>query len=444
MVRPMAKPKTQHRRPTAIDLFAGAGGLSLGLEQAGFDIVGAVEYDAIHMATHEYNFPGGAHMCASVSDISGSDILGKVKFKKGEVDLMAGGPPCQGFSLIGKRALTDSRNRLVFDFCRLVEEVSPRYFVVENVPGMKVGEHAGLLQEIIRTFSEELGYKCRPVELLTATNFGVPQLRTRLFLVGAREDQNLPDAPRSTTRYNTRKRSDDHDVDLPLCPTVWDALMDVPNADDFEELLESDTVAATFGKASKYGRLMRGLDRDPNDFSYSRAVPRRSVLTSSNRTVHTEVSIQRFCKTKPGDVEAISRFLRLDPAGYCNTLRAGTDSKRGAHTSPRPLHPVHPRVITVREAARLHSFPDWFRLHTTKWHGFRQVGNAVAPLVGRAVGRSIIEALNIEPVQPTTIVSPRSVELLSMNMGEAAEHFGVPRDVIGSRDRKVKATDGGS
>lgn len=439
----MAEPKQQHRRPTAIDLFAGAGGLSLGLEQAGFDVVGAVEYDAIHMATHEYNFPGAAHLCASVSDISGSDILGKVKLKRGEVDLMAGGPPCQGFSLIGKRALTDSRNRLVFDFCRLVDEVSPRYFVMENVPGMKVGEHAGLLQEIIRTFSEELGYKCRPVELLTATNFGVPQLRTRLFLVGAREDQNLPDAPRSTTRFVAgRRRSEDRDADLPLCPTVWDALMDVPNADDFDELLDSDSVAATFGKASRYGRLMRGLDRDPNDFSYERARPRRSELTSSTRTVHTAVSIGRFEKTKPGDTETISRFLRLDPNGFCNTLRAGTDSKRGAHTSPRPLHPVYPRVITVREAARLHSFPDWFRLHVTKWHGFRQVGNAVAPLVGRAVGRSIIGALNIEPVRPVEVLTPRSASLLSMNMGEASEHFGVPRDVIGSRDRKQRNTDG--
>jgi DNA (cytosine-5)-methyltransferase 1 len=439
----MVRPQQQHRRPTAIDLFAGAGGLSVGLEQAGFDVVGAVEYDAIHMATHEYNFPGVAHLCASVSDISGSDILGKVRLKRGEVDLMAGGPPCQGFSLIGKRALTDSRNRLVFDFCRLVDEVSPRYFVMENVLGMKVGEHGGLLQELIRTFSEELGYRCRPVELLTATDFGVPQLRTRLFLVGARVDQNLPDAPRPTTKFMAgRRRSEDQEVDLPLCPTVWDALMDVPNADDFDELLDSDSVAATFGKASKYGRLMRGLDRDPSDFSYERARPRKSELTSSTRTVHTAVSIDRFGKTKPGDTETISRFLRLDPNGFCNTLRAGTDSKRGAYTSPRPLHPVYPRVITVREAARLHSFPDWFRLHVTKWHGFRQVGNAVAPLVGRAVGRSIIEALSIEPVRPVEVLTPRSVSLLSMNMGEASEHFGVPRDVIGSRNRKQKNTDG--
>jgi DNA (cytosine-5)-methyltransferase 1 len=436
----MPRRETLRRRPTAVDLFAGAGGLSLGLEQAGFDVVGAVEYDPIHMATHEFNFPGAAHLCASVSDISGEDILTRAGLDRGQIDLMAGGPPCQGFSMIGKRALQDSRNRLVFDFCRLVNEVQPRYFVMENVPGMKVGEHAGLLNEIVRLFGEDLGYKCRPVELLTATNFGVPQMRTRLFLVGAREDQNLPGPPRLTTRFlkSRTKERWEGDCDLPRCPTVWDALCDLPNAEDFDELLETDSVRATYGKPTSYGRRMRGLIRDVDDFSYERPRTRHSMLTSSTRTVHTSVSIKRFSKTTPGEVEQISRFLRLLPEGYCNTLRAGTDSKRGAHTSPRPLHPVHPRVITVREAARLHSFPDWFRLHVTKWHGFRQVGNAVAPLVGRAVGKTIIEALGVTPTVPDRLRPTGAVELLQMTMSEAAEHYGVSRDVVGSRDRKPR------
>lgn len=436
----MPRHAARRSRPTAVDLFAGAGGLSLGLEQAGFDVVGAVEYDPIHMATHEFNFPEAAHLCASVSDISGEDILTRTGRDRGEIDLMAGGPPCQGFSMIGKRALEDSRNRLVFDFCRLVDEVQPRYFIMENVPGMKVGEHAGLLHEIVSLFGEDLGYKCRPVELLTATNFGVPQIRTRLFLVGAREDQNLPDPPRMTTRFlkSRGKERWEGSSELPPCPTVWDALGDLPNAEDFDELLDSDSVRATFGKPSSYARRMRGLARDTDDYSYERPRSRYSVLTSSTRTVHTALSISRFSKTAPGEVEEISRFLRLPPQGYCNTLRAGTDSKRGAHTSPRPLHPVHPRVITVREAARLHSFPDWFRLHVTKWHGFRQVGNAVAPLVGRAVGRTIVEALGVTPTVPNVVRATGAEELLQMTMGEAAEHYGVSRDVVGSRDRKPK------
>lgn len=436
----MQRHEARNNRPTAVDLFAGAGGLSLGLEQAGFDVVGAVEYDPIHMATHEFNFPGAAHLCASVSDISGEDILTRTGRDRGEIDLMAGGPPCQGFSMIGKRALEDSRNRLVFDFCRLVDEVQPRYFIMENVPGMKVGEHAGLLHEIVRLLSEDLGYACRPVELLTATNFGVPQVRTRLFLVGARDDQNLPDPPRMTTKFlkSRGKERWEGSSELPPCPTVWDALGDLPNADDFDDLLDSDVIRATLGKPSPYARRMRGLARDPDDYSYERLRSRYSVLTSSARTVHTALSISRFSRTAPGEVEEISRFLRLPPQGYSNTLRAGTDSKRGAHTSPRPIHPVHPRVITVREAARLHSFPDWFRLHVTKWHGFRQVGNAVAPLVGRAVGRTIIEALGATPTVPDLVRATGAEELLRMTMGEAAEHYNVSRDVVGSRDRKPK------
>lgn len=427
----------QTRRPSAIDLFSGAGGLSLGLEQAGFEIVGSVEYDPVHLATHEFNFPDSSHICASVSDLKGPEILEASGLDYDDIDLIAGGPPCQGFSMIGKRALQDERNRLVFDFCRIIGEIRPRYFIMENVPGMKVGEHAGLLYEVVQLLTVEHGYNCRPVELLTATNFGVPQVRTRLFVVGARDEQILPRAAAPTTRFRDPRRPDRWigPDGLPPCPTVGDALRDLPNADDYEDLLESDSVRASFSRPTTYGRIIRGLDREPDDFSYHPVRPRYSVLTSSTRTVHTDASTSRFAATRPGEVESISRFLRLSSDGYSNTLRAGTDSKRGAHTSPRPIHPEHPRVITVREAARLHSFPDWFRLHATKWHGFRQVGNAVAPRVGRAVGATILEALQLSPQIPA---SPRRLgdpRLLQLNMSEAAVRYGVSKDVVGNRDR---------
>src|SRR5439155_12575738 len=102
----------------------------------------------------------------------------------------------------------------------------------------------------------------------------------------------------------------------------------------------------------------------------------RRLLTSSMRTIHTRLSVERFQATAPGTTEPVSRFYRPHPSGVCNTLRAGTGSERGAYTSPRPIHPKLPRVISVREAARIHGFPDWFRLHRSKWHGFRQIGNA--------------------------------------------------------------------
>jgi DNA (cytosine-5)-methyltransferase 1 len=140
-------------------------------------------------------------------------------------------------------------------------------------------------------------------------------------------------------------------------------------------------VKAKFKKPTDYSASLRGDSADPTDYS----VPREfdgALLTSSLRTVHTELSRKRFQETRPGDTERVSRFHKLDPEGICNTIRAGTASDHGAFTSPRPIHPFSPRCITVREAARLHSYPDWFRFHVTKWHGFRQIGNSVPPFAG--------------------------------------------------------------
>lgn len=408
--------KVAIRRPVAVDLFAGAGGMSLGLEQAGFDVAAAVEYDPVHAATHEFNFPRSATICASVGDVDAQEIRRRSDIGN-SVDLVAGGPPCQGFSMIGKRDLGDERNSLVLEFHRLVVELNARYFVMENVPGMAVGAQRQVLDELIARF-EKSGYRCSRPWLLAASDFGVPQRRTRLFLVGARGEERLPEPPEPNS----------------FRPTVWEALGDLPEVEHYPELLNRDWVDAKFGDPSAYASELRGIRRTPGDYSDPRVWDPR-VLTSSARTVHTSLSISRFEQTAPGAVEPISRFLRLDPNGLCNTLRAGTDGKRGAYTSPRPIHPMEPRVITVREAARLHSFPDWFRMHTTKWHGFRQVGNAVAPFVGRAVGTTIVNALGARPSRRRGAISLGNPHLLELSMGEAADYYGVPRDVVGNRDR---------
>ena len=141
---------------------------------------------------------------------------------------------------------------------------------------------------------------------------------------------------------------------------------------------------------------------------------------------------------KPGTTEEISRFLRLHPEGICNTLRAGTASDRGAYTAPRPIHPVYPRVITVREAARLHGYPDWFRFHTTKWNGFREIGNSVPALLGRAVAASILAADGVKPLKGRP-VKLGSSNLLYMTASQAHEYFGLTERVIPQRDRKRDA-----
>lgn len=166
----------------------------------------------------------------------------------------------------------------------------------------------------------------------------------------------------------------------------------------------------------------------------------RKLLTSSMRTDHTAISQRRFADTKHGKVEPISRFHKLDPAGQCNTLHAGTGSDKGAFTSPRAIHPFSPRCITVRDAARLRSYPDWFRLHATKWHGSRQIGNSVPPLLGRAVASSLIAAMQIAPQKPTAILPLGSVPLLKMVPGAAARYYGVSDHVVGRRLRTSERT----
>jgi len=406
------------KRPIVVDLFAGAGGMSLAFEQAGFDIAAAVEIDPIHCAVHHYNFPDTSTICADVSDISGVDIRALSNIGDSDIDVLCGGAPCQGFSLIGRRALDDPRNLLVSHFVRLTRELKPKYFVFENVKGLTLGRQRQFLDELVREM-QFFGYDIlSPWKVLNAANFGVPQNRERLFLIGARRGLKLPVYPESAARN-----------------TVGDAILDLPNADNFPELLEGDVVKASFETASIYSRRLRGLMNDPLDFGYPRLF-NSELLTCSGRTEHNEISRQRFDRTLNGCVEPISRFLKLDASGFCNTLRAGTDSARGAFTSPRPIHPNFPRVITVREAARLHSYPDWFRFHSTKWHGFREIGNSVPPMLGRAVAGEICRTLDYTPCKPANGIQLSSEYLLKLNMATAARLFSVSSKVIGQRLRK--------
>lgn len=412
--------------PIAVDLFAGAGGLSLGFEQAGFAVRAAVEYDPIHCATHEFNFPKCAAICRSMTDIDGDYIRSHSEIEDNDVDVVVGGAPCQGFSLIGKRALDDPRNRLIFHFLRIVEELKPKYFVFENVRGLTIGDHRRFLYEVIEEFKAR-GYSVlEPYRVLNALWFGVPQDRQRLFLLGARKGLPLPVYPQPSHRPN-----DDAVADLQglrKTPTVWEAIGDLPEVEEYEELLESDSTLARYGKPSGYAKMLR-------DSSQPAKGPR--LLTASLRTVHTPKSQQRFNATPYGCVEPISRFLKLDPDGYCNTLRAGTASDRGAFTSPRPIHPHTPRCITVREAARLHSYPDWFRFHVTKWHGFRQIGNSVPPLLAKAIAQEVMTALRRSRRIDTNgaIRTFGDEKLLSADMSEAAERYGVSARTIPPRRR---------
>ena len=406
-------------RPTCIDLFAGAGGLSLGFEQAGFDVVAAVEIDPIHAAVHKFNFPDCAVIPRSVEGLSGAEIRRVAKIGQRRIDVVIGGAPCQGFSLIGHRALDDPRNSLVREFVRIVGELNASHFIFENVKGLTVGRHRRFLEEVIDAFAR-IGYAVRtPWQVLNASSFGVPQDRERLFLLGAKVGRSLPTYPAASTCV-----AGSNDLNLPSGPTCRDALGDLPDAEQFPELWHGDVVQTDdWGVPSSYARALRRLENADWHYGYKRRWD-SNVLTSSMRTDHTDISRRRFQTTEPGEVEPISRFFRLPEFGVSNTLRAGTDSSRGAFTSPRPIHYEKARCVTVREMARLHGFPDWFRLHETKWHGARQIGNAVPPPLARAVASEVMRALGKNPTRPRRLVEPGDSALLRMSSSRGSPILG--------------------
>jgi len=410
-------------RPIAVDLFAGAGGMTLGFEQAGFDILASVEIDPIHCAIHKFNFPFWTVICKSVEETTGKEIRNSSQIANQEIDVVFGGPPCQGFSLMGKRSFDDPRNSLVFHFIRLVVELQPKFFVLENVKGMTVGKHQEFIAEIINQFTES-GYQVDAnYQVLNAANYGVPQNRERLFLLGSRQNIELPKYPDKMIFPNLKS------------PTVWDALQDLPVIENYPELYQQDWIMTEFSKPSNYAKKLRNLEIAKNNYSYKRQYD-LTLLTSSLRSKHSPESMERFASTPHGKIESISRFHKLDPDGLCNTLRAGTPSNKGAFSSPRPIHPFIPRCITVREAARLHSYPDWFRFHPTKWHGFRQIGNSVPPLLAQAVAEEIIKVLDIKSSRPQGVKDLGDISLLTFDMSAAAKYFGVNPHVIEPRTRK--------
>jgi DNA (cytosine-5)-methyltransferase 1 len=424
-------------RPIGIDLFAGAGGMSLGFEQAGFDVVAAVEIDPVHCAVHKFNFPHCAVMPRSVVGVTGQEIRLAAGIGTRKVDVVFGGAPCQGFSMIGQRAFDDPRNILVLDFLRIVAELDASYFVFENVKGLTIGQHKQFLDEIVM-MAGQLGYKVRtPWKVLDAANYGTPQHRERLILYGAKERLALPNYPQQQTKAADGKGK--APTSLQQGPTVAEALDDLPEAEFFDALQLTDEVRPdAWGTPSLYASELRCLTNDAWHFGYVRDWD-RSLLTSSARTEHTEISRRRFSETLGGETEPVSRFYKLSATGLSNTLRAGTDGARGAFTSPRPIHHAKNRCITVREMARLHGYPDWFRFNETKWHGARQIGNSVPPPLARAAASKVIEALGLLPERPFELVGLGDTDMLRMNLSQAANHFGIAA-MPSKRDRKSGAT----
>lgn len=330
----------------------------------------------------------------------------------------------------------DPRNALVAHFARLVAEIRPKAFVIENVPAMASRTLPGMDIPVPLWLAEEMdfhGYITSEPAVLNASCFGLPQDRRRLIVIGVLDRWSLPALPSPVTRARAKhpeatprpwevghKRSHE---ELPVGPSVEDAIGDLPDLDSFRSLLETDEVqlsrrqeAAMSRRRSEYASALAGQLTQPNDYSRKRRFV-RSVLTSSLRTTHSADVTARFAGVAPGERDEVSRLYRLHPRGVAPTLRAGSAPERGSYSAPRPLHPTHDRVISVREAARLSGFPDWFRFTAAKWHGFRQVGNAVCPPFARVIGESVRDALGFEPTHSRALVALGDPKLLRVPSG---------------------------
>ncbi|KDE34374.1 methyltransferase [Kosakonia radicincitans UMEnt01/12] len=354
-----------------VDLFSGVGGLSLGATRAGFNLAGAVELDKHAIFSHALNFPKSTHLHNDVSKLTAQDILSACNIS--EIDCVIGGPPCQGFSYIGKGNAEDSRNELYVHFFRLVSELSPICFMAENVPGIMSEKYNAVREKAFSLVSDRYNI-LHPIKV-NASNYGAPTTRTRIFFIGFRKDFITQLKESDFFPKNTNEQT-----------LVKDALYGVPRVIKKEWQTEKQgwRVVKMDREGYFFDRLWGHIPEKVGD-AESLIKLSKGFVSGFMGTVHTDEIISRYNKLSYGETDRISRSQRLDPNGFCPTLRAGTGSDKGSYQAVRPIHPTQARVITPREAARLQGFPDWFRFHPTKWHSFRQIGNSVSPLVAEAM-----------------------------------------------------------
>jgi site-specific DNA-cytosine methylase/uncharacterized protein YjiS (DUF1127 family) len=556
--------KDYGNRPKVIDLFGGVGGLSLAFEAAGFQVVASIDNDPQACEAHEKNFPDSKLIKADINRFAHqpTKFLSEVGID-GEIAGVIGGPPCQGFSNIGERVVDDDRNFLTTRFTEVVLKIKPKFFMMENVAGLKtigkrpdladhlkelckpIGSNASSLctslpavekniakretqfkkrlislsvslhcavidqkiscsnrppqetfanedlvslyltsfNEAVLSISGDLfrdkgwlnearnalsikeseiqkisigafacalmgskkweadqivsllekgsrskklkavlkdvmsSYESQPTgviygkeeigpilfriisrvskdyiiygpKLLRAYQYGSPQNRQRLFLVGIRKDVSSSfEFPAETHAMPDKSQSF-----LVSAPTCEEALSDLPDVDQFPDLIKDDKLSVGYAgsSASDYAQYLRYERIEEGNFNLPRPSWNPLILDCCARTIHSDHVISRLSKTSEGIQDKTSGKTRLKKNSVSHTLRAGTREEKGSHTAVRPVHYEYNRVITVREGARLMGFPDWMTFHPTKWHGFRLVGNAVPFHLGNAMAKQLL------------------------------------------------------
>ncbi|MBM3157689.1 MAG: DNA cytosine methyltransferase [Chloroflexi bacterium] len=365
-----------------IDLFCGAGGLSLGAARAGFTVRGAVDIDPEATIAHKLNFPDTVHLQTDVLGLTGQSLRDSLGLKNGDLTGMISGPPCQGFSSIGRRDKDDARNKLFAEFFRIVAEARPTFFLAENVPGIMREGNNEIRNKAFLYIEDK--YIILPAMTIRASDYGAPTTRTRIFFFGY-----LPDEMEALTADSFKPPADTENV------LVKDALRGLPTKinPNWRREAQGWRVVHVHGNGYYASRLHGHVPAGVGCSSAMKRLKNESRASGSLGTVHSPRVAERYAKVECGKYDCVSKSYRLDPNGFCPTLRAGTGPDQGSFQAVRPLHPTENRVITPREAARLNGFPDWFQFSPTKWHSFRQIGSSVSPIVAESVLTVIRRAL---------------------------------------------------
>lgn len=360
-----------------VELFCGSGGFSLGAHRAGFDVAAAYDIDKILTSSYPINFPDTALHHEDVTHLTGERIRAAVG---DDVFGLFGGPPCQGFSAIGKRASDDPRRELLWHFFRIVSEVRPQFFIMENVQGLAFADARPVLDRALELVNKD--YDVLGPQVWNAADFGAATSRNRVFVIGVLKELKRPVTKEDVER---RKRKP---------TTVKQAMADLGSAVPLPD--DADREGFDRWQIRRRGQ--------PSDYAWELRSP-DNIFTGHKATAHTDKVVERFKAVKPGTMEKIGRHPRLSWSGVCPTLRAGTGSDKGSFQSVRPIHPEEPRVITVREAARLQGFPDAHLFHPTIWHSFRMIGNSVSPIMAEAVFAAIHDRVVLNVPAPPSLES---------------------------------------
>lgn len=387
---------------TSLDLFAGAGGLSEGLREAGFTSLYANEISPRYAQTYAMNHPGAHVDSRDIRKVDAVKVRNLLGLGRGELDLIAGGPPCQGFSINAPiRSTEDARNHLFREYLRFVSEFQPRVVMIENVPGMVSFEGGATLEAILESL-KHLGYDA-DVRILYAPHYGIPQTRWRTIILGGRNGLNptelfpepLRQAPvrvNFTSQFGGKNLVNlPSSLALPSHVTVKDAIGDLPvlsngeigetvkvyrrQADNpYQQLLRIGSEGVTCHEAARLSKL--NLDRMSH------------IPPGGNWTDIPEVLLPRGMRMARRS-DHTKRYGRVDPNGLASTILTKCDPHWGAY-----FHYEQDRTFTVREAARLQSFPDTYVFCGSRVEQYEQVGNAVPPLLGAAIGRTIAHVLS--------------------------------------------------